>query len=92
MLRPLLLLSLLSPVLSSAACKSRDSKPPDVDHAPIETTDTPIPKKAPDAALDLYGDALPDGAMGRLGSLRMVDRSIRQMVFTPDGSQVVSGI
>lgn len=86
MQRPLLLLSLLVCV----SCKSRESKPPDVDHAPIEKPEGTQVSTDPDATLDLYGDALPEGATGRLGSLRMVDRSIRQMVFTPEGSQVVS--
>ncbi len=85
--RPLLLLSLLVCV----SCKSRESKPPDVDHAPVAAPEKDgEPKVVEKSMLDLYGDALPQGATGRLGSLRMVDRSIRQMIFTPEGSQVIS--
>lgn len=43
-----------------------------------------------DASLDLYGDTLPKGAVFRLGSLRMIDRSIRSLVFNHDGSTLLS--
>tara|TARA_R110002096_G_scaffold292224_1_gene486546 strand:- start:103622 stop:105601 length:1980 start_codon:yes stop_codon:yes gene_type:complete len=90
MQRPLSLLSLLVVVSCTASCKSRESKPPDVDHAAITDPTAPQTKPASDANLDLYGDELPEGAIGRLGSLRMVDRSIRHMMFTPEGSQIIS--
>ncbi|MCP4446803.1 MAG: WD40 repeat domain-containing protein [Myxococcales bacterium] len=87
MLRPLLLLSLVACI----SCKSRESKPPDRDHAPIAEAGEPtMANPVSTGDVDLYGDALPKGASGRLGSLRMVDRSIRQMIFTPEGSQLVS--
>jgi len=77
-------------LLVGFSCKSHESKPLDVDHAPTEAPGV-VPKvTASSAVVDLYGDALPEGAIGRLGSLRMVDRSIRHMIFTPEGSQVVS--
>lgn len=39
---------------------------------------------------DLYGDALPQGAIARFGSLRMVDRSLRNMIFSADGRLAIS--
>ena len=82
---------LLLSALLSLSCKSRESKPPDVDHAPAVAPKTLDTATTP-ALLDLYGDPLPEGAIGRLGSLRMVDRSIRHMLFTSDGSQISGAI
>jgi WD40 repeat protein len=44
----------------------------------------------PTAAKDTMGDALPRGAVARLGSLRMFDRHLERLVFTPSGEQMVS--
>jgi WD40 repeat protein len=86
---------LLSVLLLHGSCKGQENKAPDVNHAPtkgskgpaeVDTEATP----AADERLDLHGAALPEGASGRLGSLRMLDRSIRNMVFTADGTQLIS--
>ncbi|HLU68608.1 MAG TPA: WD40 repeat domain-containing protein, partial [Kofleriaceae bacterium] len=39
---------------------------------------------------DALGDPLPAGAIARLGSLRMLDRHLEQMIFLPGGAQLVS--
>ncbi len=44
----------------------------------------------PTAAKDALGDALPRGAIARLGSLRMFDRHLERLVFMPSGEQLVS--
>ncbi|HWM85015.1 MAG TPA: hypothetical protein VNO33_04235, partial [Kofleriaceae bacterium] len=44
----------------------------------------------PTAAKDALGDALPRGAVARLGSLRMFDRHLERMLFMPSGEQLVS--
>jgi WD40 repeat protein len=68
-------------------CKKKEGKA-------LEEVNTPPPEE-PEAKpvsdkVDLYGDTLPLGAIARLGSLRMVDRSIRQMIFSADGTQAFS--
>ncbi len=86
---------LLFIVLIVASCKGRENKAPDIENIPAEpnTAASGETKKndAPrNGLVDLYGGELPTGATGRLGSLRMLDRSIRSMVFTADGTRVIS--
>ena len=40
--------------------------------------------------LDLHGDPLPNGAIARLGSVRMLDRSLQHLVLSPDAKFAVS--
>ncbi len=72
------------------SCKKHESKPPDI--TPTQKPDDKAGSEtsASSDALDLYGDPLPAKALGRMGSLRMVDRDIRNMVFTASGSQIIS--
>ncbi len=77
-------------VLSSVNCRNNDSKAPDIEHSPVAPIQKPATIDTRQADLDLYGDPLPEYAMGRLGSLRMVDRSIREMIFTASGTQAIS--
>lgn len=80
-------------VLLAASCKGQENKAPDVDHAPAKVSQTPTTAKstsAKEGRVDLHGTGLPEGATGRLGSLRMLDRSIRNLVFTADGTKVIT--
>lgn len=86
---------LLFTVLIAASCKGQENKAPDIENIPATTgtdtgdnTDTSTEPK--NGLVDLHGGALPKGATGRLGSVRMLDRSIRSMVFTADGTRVIS--
>jgi WD40 repeat protein len=40
--------------------------------------------------VDLYGDPLPTGAIARLGSIRMMDRALGKVIFSPDGAEIVT--
>jgi WD40 repeat protein len=87
----------LSTALALGACKSEPSGSP-----PVEDGGTGPPGAAkqgppagvvqddPTAAKDAIGDALPRGAIARLGSLRMFDRHLERLVFMPNGEQLVS--
>jgi WD40 repeat protein len=63
----------------------------------VPPTDPPraaeSPAKESVAGTDRYGDALPDGAVARLGTVRFRhdDGFIRPLVYTPDGKTLVSG-
>lgn len=64
---------------------------PAADQPPAAGTDSPAPDKPRGPTrLDLAGDLLPDGAIARLGSVRFLDRALQRLVFTPDGSHVIS--
>jgi WD40 repeat protein len=54
------------------------------------TSNPPQPAEEEIIRLDLFGDALPAGAVARLGSLRMLERGVRLMVFSPDGKRAYS--
>lgn len=79
--------ALLAPLLLLGCQKSED-KPPDIEHVPLDEPEKQA--EAAPASVDLYGDALPASATARLGSLRMVDRALANMVFSPDGSHLVA--
>ncbi len=81
--------------LLALSCKGQKNKAPDLDHAPdkekpAEAPDPDTEKPGSTALLDLHGSELPQGASGRLGSLRMMDRSIRHMIFNADGTKLIS--
>jgi WD40 repeat protein len=46
--------------------------------------------QAPAARTDLYGDSLPDGAIARLGSVRLRHAGLCDVVFLSDGKTVLS--
>ena len=71
--------------LALAACKRSADKKPE-EHVPPA-----LPEPAMELSeLDLYGDPLPPGAVARLGSLKMYDRALHAMIFSPDGSELVA--
>lgn len=84
---------LVSLLLASSSCKGKEKQAPDPEHTAPTTDESPgsVPARPRSSdALDLYGDRLPKGAIGRLGSLRMMDRSVRQMIFNAQGTQLIS--
>jgi WD40 repeat protein len=50
----------------------------------------PGPSKAPAPRTDLYGDPLPNGAIARLGSIRLRHAGLSDFVFLPGGQTVLS--
>src|SRR5262245_54512286 len=48
------------------------------------------PKKEPAPRADLYGDALPEGAVTRFGSIRWRHAGLSDFVFLPDGKTILS--
>ncbi len=47
------------------------------------------PKETKPPRLDLYGDPLPEGALARMGTMRL--RPASQAAFTPNGKEIVTG-
>lgn len=84
-LRHVLVLSFLM----TMACRSNEGKAPDIEVVAPSENESPV-IAAGEHELDLYGAPLPEHAIGRLGSLRMMDRSIRNMIFSASGTQVIS--
>lgn len=75
----------------TGACEKKREKPPDLEHiAPGASAESRSSTPSQTAPTDLYGDELPEKALARLGSLRMVDRAIQHMHFSPDGTRVLS--
>jgi WD40 repeat protein len=48
------------------------------------------PKNEPAPRADLYGDALPDGAVARFGSIRLRHAGLSDFVFLPGGKTILS--
>ena len=48
------------------------------------------PKEGSAPRVDLYGDPLPDGAIGRLGSIRLRHAGLGDFVFLSGGKEIVS--
>ncbi len=73
-------------------CKRKPAPAPAPPPAPDAAQNTPAPPPPePEAIrLDLFGDTLPRGAIARLGSLRMLERGVRTMVFSADGKRLYS--
>src|SRR5436309_3179713 len=55
----------------------------------IAAADGP-PKDGPAPRTDLYGDPLPDGAIARLGSVRLRHARLSDFVFLPGGKTILS--
>jgi RNA polymerase sigma factor (sigma-70 family) len=63
----------------------------DPDRDPVLAPSQPQPPEKKTKRSDAFGDPLPEGAVARLGSLRLYDDTIvRRIVFSPDGKWVVS--
>ncbi|HKE14958.1 MAG TPA: WD40 repeat domain-containing protein, partial [Kofleriaceae bacterium] len=84
-------------VLAPAACKSEPGGSPPAEDggagppgAPKAGPPTGVVQDDPTAARDALGDALPRGAVARLGSLRMLDRHLERLVFLPSGENLIS--
>jgi WD40 repeat protein len=59
--------------------------------SPLVPAAPPAPEKA-EARTDRYGDPLPEGAVARLGTLRLRHGSeVLALAFSPDGSLIVTG-
>jgi WD40 repeat protein len=70
------------------AC-NKSEKPDSPEDEPPETGDGD--KKGGDEELvDLYGDPIPGGAIARLGSVRMLDRALGRLIFSADGSEIIT--
>ena len=65
---------------------SRPAEPSGSKASPGETTEAPQDEEL----VDLYGDPLPTGAVARLGSIRMMDRALGKVIFSPDGAEIVT--
>jgi WD40 repeat protein len=71
-------------ILASAPQTERDSS----NHSQI-ANDTPAPRKQ---LTDIYGDALPKGAVKRLGTIRFRHaQHIEAVAYSPDGKWIASG-
>jgi RNA polymerase sigma factor (sigma-70 family) len=65
---------------------------PDPAAPPAEPPNPPVAAGAPEARVDGDGEPLPQGAVLRLGSLRLRHgRVLRSLAFTPDGKLLFSG-
>jgi WD40 repeat protein len=80
-----------------SGCKSEPGGSPPSDDggpnppgAPKQGPPAGVVQDDPTAAKDATGDALPRGAVARLGSLRMLDRHLERLVYLPSGEQLVS--
>ncbi|MBL4634102.1 MAG: hypothetical protein JKY56_09525, partial [Kofleriaceae bacterium] len=80
---------LASLLVMTLGCRSNEGKAPDVEVVAPDVEENTA-AFAPQRELDLYGNELLEHATGRLGSLRMMDRSIRNMIFSASGGQVIS--
>jgi WD40 repeat protein len=87
----------LAAALALAACKSEPSGSPPAEDggagppgAPKAGPPTGVVQDDPTAARDALGDALPRGAVARLGSLRMLDRHLERLLFLPSGDKLIS--
>jgi WD40 repeat protein len=84
-------------VAAISGCKSEPGASPPTDDAGARPPGAPKPGPAtsvvtddPAAAKDVLGDPLPRGAVARMGSLRMFDRHLERLIFTPSGKEMVS--
>ena len=85
-------------LMGAFQCKSLKPKPQKIDTDTQKTELSVETKKLPPTVeltsngegVDLYGDKLPVGALFRLGSLKMLDRSIRSLSFNGNGSMLLS--
>lgn len=57
---------------------------------PVPEADDGSQEAAEPELVDLYGDPLPDGAALRLGSVRMLDRALGRLIFSADGSEIIT--
>lgn len=73
-----------------AGCRNKESaSPPATDDASPGPKAT-VTSEGQAGARDALGDLLPTGAVARLGSQRMLDRSLETIRFLPGGAQLVS--
>jgi RNA polymerase sigma factor (sigma-70 family) len=82
-------------VLGFGAVHVMQAKPPqETPHAAKESApkayQPPGTEKSP-PRLDRFGDPLPEGAIRRFGTLRFRHVGICNLVFTPDGKQLIAG-
>lgn len=88
--------ALLAVLAGLAGCKGVPGGSPPNDDGGAGPPGAPKPgvpgvvQDDPTATKDALGDALPRGALARLGSLRMLDRHLERLVYLPSGKQLVS--
>jgi RNA polymerase sigma factor (sigma-70 family) len=85
-----LTLALLAGGVGALACRG-PAAGPDEGQAPPQKPERPRPPEGPAARADRYGDALPAGAVARLGTVRFRHGSlVTGLAFAPDGKTLVS--